>query len=200
MSKFRMKMKIQGFELEIEGAREDAAIISQNIGSQLSSLMQPSSKIIEGDVIADRQPIPVTPQITSVEQKQRRQRRPSVNVGGERGDSGAIDFVFAPEKFGNPKQQWKTAEKAVWLIYVLRENDKGSEFSTVTLVNTFNKHFKQSGTITTSNVTRDLGRLKTNTTPTEIGENAVASPSLWFLTDAGRKKAQSLVADALGAN
>jgi hypothetical protein len=190
VSKFRMKMKIQGFELEIEGAREDAATISQNIGAQLSSLMQPASSIIEGDVIGRREPTPATPQLMNgVVKKQRRMRRPSIPVGGEQEMSPAIDFVSSPAKFGNPKQQWKTADKAIWLIYVLHENGKGSEFSTRTL---------QSGTITTSNVTRDLGRLKTKTTPAVVGENSAVNPSRWLLTEAGTKRAQNLVAEALG--
>jgi hypothetical protein len=199
VSKFRIKMKLQGLELEIEGAREDAAVISQNIGAQLSSMMQPVSGIIEGEISHDGAvPVQAPQIINGAVKKQRRTRKQSSVIGSDSQESTVIDFKSSPEKFGNPQQQWKTADKALWLIYVLQENSKGTEFSTKAIVDTFNKHFKQSGRITTSNVTRDLGRLKTNTTPTVIGENSSNSPSTWYLTEAGIKKAQGLVAEALG--
>lgn len=199
MSKFRIKFKLQGLELEIEGNREDAAAISQNIGAQLSSIMQPVTGIIDGEIVQE----PFSPvqgsQVAIPSLRKTRRRKPT--AGAQEGDtSGAIDFVLNPAKHGNPRQQWKTADKGVWLIHVLQDNGKGSEFSTRTLVETFNKHFKQSGTITTSNVTRDLGRLKTNSRPSLLGENTTASPSTWFLTDEGTKKAHALIAEALGEN
>ena len=36
MAKFRVKMKLQGLELGIEGSREDASLLSQNIGAQVA--------------------------------------------------------------------------------------------------------------------------------------------------------------------
>jgi len=40
-------MKLQGLELGIEGSREDASLLSQNIGAQVAGLMAPVSNIIE---------------------------------------------------------------------------------------------------------------------------------------------------------
>jgi hypothetical protein len=48
MPKFRIKMKLQGFELEIEGSREEASRISQNLGEQMSALLRPAGVIIDG--------------------------------------------------------------------------------------------------------------------------------------------------------
>ena len=56
MSKFRIKMKLQGLELEIEGAREDASLISRNIGQQVASLMQPAGNIVDGELTVDKSP------------------------------------------------------------------------------------------------------------------------------------------------
>lgn len=199
MSKFRIKMKLQGFELEVEGTREDAATISQNIGQQLSSMIQPVSGIVEGEVVKTGNSSILLPQIIDHSAKRgRRARRAVTATSTEIKTSPTIELTLSPQKFGNPKQHWKTADKALWLIYVLQENDQGTEFSTRILTYTFNAHFKQSGTVTASNVSRDLGRLKTGTTPPVIGENNSKSPSTWFLTEAGVKRAQSLIAEALG--
>lgn len=198
MSKFRIKMKLQGLELEIEGAREDAAAISQNIGAQLSSMMQPVTGIIDGEVPHKNGFSNSAPQIINVTAKKPRRARQSYGMpANDVEGSQALNFVSSPEKFGNPQQTWKTADKALWLIYVLQENELGTEFSTKTIVETFNTHFKQSGKITTSNVSRDVGRLKTKK-PALVGENASSNPPTWFLVEEGRKRAQGLVAEALG--
>jgi hypothetical protein len=191
-------MKLQGLELEIEGAREDAAAISQNIGAQLSSMMQPVTGIIDGETPYKNGFSNSAPQLINVlPKKTRRARQTHSGSVADGENSQVINFVSSPEKFGNPQQTWKTADKALWLMYVLQENEMGTEFSTKTIVDTFNTHFKQSGKITTSNVTRDVGRLKTKK-PALVGENAGSNPPTWFLVEEGRKRAQGLVAEALG--
>lgn len=68
-----------------------------------------------------------------------------------------------------------------------------------TIVATFNKHFRQSGQLTTGNVNRDLGVLK-GKSPSQIGEDATKEPSAWFLTTEGKTSARKLVQEALGLN
>jgi hypothetical protein len=199
MSRFKMKFKLQGLEVEIEGAREDATLITKNLGGQISGMLQPVTQIINGATDAPQSPESIDPQIIDNSPKRSRKKRsPSAAPAGSKDESAALDFSTNPEKFGAPRQAWKTAEKAIWLIYVLHESEKGDQFSTRTIVETFNKHFKQSGTITTSNVTRDLGRLKANERPPAVGEDNTKDASAWFLTDEGRKRAQALIASALG--
>lgn len=198
MSKFRIKMKLQGFELEVEGSREDASLISRNLGEQMSSLLQPAGAIIEGEIATGLLTSANNshPSEGATTKKARRRRHQTVNVNGE--VPPAIDFKHDSGKFGNPKQDWKTAQKAQWLLYVAKEVTGIAELSAKDLVTTFNKHFRQSGTITASNVTRDLGRLKVTDTPSPVGEDPTKSPPLWYLTDEGRKRAQGFVAEALG--
>lgn len=199
MSKFRLRMKLHGLEIEIEGAREDASSISQNIGAQLSSIMQPLTGIIEGETITARESsLPSPRQILNSAPRKGRRRKQASATPGESVGSSAFDFVISPEKYGSPTQKWSTSDKTIWLIYVLEANGKGNEFSSRTIVESFNKHFKQSGTVITGNVNRDLGRLKTNSKPPLVGENATNTPSTWYLTEEGRKKAQSLIAKSLG--
>ena len=40
-------MKLQGFELEVEGSREDAALISNQVGKQISGMLD-LEEIIQG--------------------------------------------------------------------------------------------------------------------------------------------------------
>ncbi len=57
MAKFKVKLKITGFEMEVEGDRDDAAAISQGIASQFGSLMKPAAEIIDGEV-SDHRALP----------------------------------------------------------------------------------------------------------------------------------------------
>ncbi len=199
MSKFRIKMKLQGFELEIEGAREDAALISRSIGQQMASLIKPTSGIIDVDSDDDDENRPSNrPPIVDVSPRKTRRKKPSNGSTADNDGPPAIDFKHSPEKFGNPRQQWKTSEKTLWLIYVLKEITGEDEVANSTLVNTFNKHFKQSGTVRSSNVSRDFGNFKSKERPPLIGENTSVNPPRWFLTEEGIRRAQGLVGDALG--
>lgn len=70
------------------------------------------------------------------------------------------------------------------------------ELSTGQIVKTFNLHFRQAKTVTSSNVARDLGKAKVST-PALVGEDPTKSPPGWFLTDEGVRRAQALIAEAL---
>jgi hypothetical protein len=190
-----MEFELQGLKVKIEGSREDASLITQNLGGQIAGVLQPMAHIIEGSTATpDSSDIP----IVDAPSKKLRKRRPSPPAQqASKVESAAIDFETSPEKFGVPRQNWNTADKASWLIYVLGENNKGNQQTTRSIVETFNKHFRQSGLITTGNVNRDLGRLKTSRPP-QMGEDATKSPPAWFLTDEGRKRVQQLIAVALG--
>jgi hypothetical protein len=124
--------------------------------------VQPAGIILEAEVSEDRLSkddfITTNPPL----QRRRPKRSKAAQPNKESGNSIAIDFSHAPEKFGNPSQGWKTKDKSIWLLYVLREGSSIGEVSGRSISETFNKHFKQSGTITASNVQRDLGRAKVN--------------------------------------
>ena len=198
MSKFKIKTKLQGLELEIEGTREDSSNIGRNLGGQLANLLQPAIKIIDGEASSAALPPAEAVLPPASPRKSRRRRSAASSPASEEAATTAIDFKHDPEKFGNPTQTWKTAEKATWLLYVVKEAAGLGELSTRSLVETFNKHFRQAGTITTSNVTRDLGRLKSRHKPPPVGEDTSKPVPTWFLTEEGRKRAQGLVAEALG--
>src|SRR6185312_7952762 len=104
------------------------------------------------------------------------------------GAGGALELHLDLAKFGQPMQVWKTAQKALWLLEVLDQSGLGTSHSAKVLVDTFNRHFKQAGTVTTTNTTRDLGRLKASEKPSPVGEDTNKTPSEWFLTDEGKRR------------
>jgi hypothetical protein len=202
MSKYKVKMKLQGFELEIEGAREDLPLITQNIGEQMSGFLKPSGAIIEGVVISGAAPPqPVTPVLPQIEEMRGRVRRRRSGTGtNESKESGpAIDWKHNPAKYGMPKQDWNVAKKSLWLLYVVSEELKITELSAGQIAKTFNKHFKQAGSIRPSNVSRDLGKQKVGVTPSPVGEDNTKAPATWYLTDEGRKQAQTSVAEGIAS-
>ncbi|GKQ51117.1 hypothetical protein [Bradyrhizobium sp. Ce-3] len=192
-----MKLKLQGFELEIEGNREDASVIGKSIGDQISGMLSPSLNIVEGEYTASQSKAAPPPLPLFDEARKRKiPRRPrSPSAATESNGANAIDFRNDPAKFATPTQQWSTADKAVWLLYVVKEVSQASELSTGQIVKIFNTHFRQAKTITSSNVSRDLGRLKI-TSPSLVGEDPTKTPAVWFLTDEGIRKAQTLIAEA----
>ena len=104
MAKFRVKMKLQGLELGIEGSREDASLLSQNIGAQVAVLMAPVSNIIEGETLKS------LPNGTSEHlnangaPKSGKRKRQSFTSSNDKIVSLAIDFRRDPDKYGIPNQ------------------------------------------------------------------------------------------------
>lgn len=205
MSKFKIKMKLQGLELEIEGSREDAPLITQNLGQQLAGLLRPTGAILEGQLPSDHSQLQQVP--TSAEEapppglrRKSRRRKQSINGSAENlSDEVAVDWKHDPTKYGTPKQSWSTADKSIWTLYVVAEETDEKELSGPRIAQTFNKHFRQAGTILAHNVNRDLGRHKVKKKGhPPVSEDTTKTPARWFLTEEGKRMAQALVADALG--
>jgi hypothetical protein len=49
MAKFRVRLKLQGMELEIDGEREDMPAISTAVQQQLASLIRPAAGLASGE-------------------------------------------------------------------------------------------------------------------------------------------------------
>jgi len=197
MSKFKINLELTGLKLNIEGSREDIPLITQGLAQQLTGLIAPAAAIASGDddILDNRPPAAPAPLVHEVK---KRKKRVAPARGSGAADSATeqmnapIDFRHDPVRYGAPKQAWKTADKSVWLLHVV-----GSEMSGAVIVATFNKHFRQAGTITVSNANRDLGRLK-GKSPAVVGEDTTKNPPQWFLTEEGTRQALKLVGDALG--
>jgi len=208
MAKFRIKLKLQGLDLEIEGSRDDAPLIAQQLGTQFAGLLQPAAQIVVGD---DGDEVPanvlLAPSAASADsgsggRKRAPKKKRSVPVAAADGglsDEAPLDWRHDPSKWGSPKQEWNTATKAIWLLYVASKETDQTEISAKRIANTFNKHFKQAGKIQSFNITRDLGKQKVGK-DAPVSEDTTQPTSPWFLTESGIRRAQALVAEALGRN
>jgi hypothetical protein len=203
MAKFRVKLKLQGLEMEIEGSRDDAPLIAQNLGRQFAGLLQPAAQIVagNGDEQLDATPIAIqeADSATAARKRGPRKKRSATvpTTASDSAEEGPLDWRHDPAKWGSPKQAWNTANKAMWLLYVASNETDQKELSSKRIANTFNKHFRQAGQILPFNVTRDLGKLKVGK-DAPVSEDTTQASSPWFLTEAGTKRAQGLVSEALG--
>ncbi|MFL5613761.1 MAG: hypothetical protein ACJ796_08880 [Gemmatimonadaceae bacterium] len=207
MAKFRINLKLQGLELEIEGSREDAPMIASNLGRQFTNLLGPAASIVEGEAVVVNEkvvPVQAQPAADGASPKRRRARRRSTTSNGtDAADKSAvaIDWTHDVEKFGLPQQSWSAPKKGMWLLWIVSQQTTPAqvELTRFQITETFNKHFKSAGPIRQDNLARDFGKEKTRRPP-RVSEDASQEPSLWFLTDAGKKYAQALVTEALGGN
>lgn len=201
MAEFKIKLKLTGLEIEIEGSHEDLPMITQNITEQFSGLLNPATAIVEGETISQHKSIvdnPSPPQSNGGNRKKTKRRTATVveNANSEESHA-ALAWRHDDNKYGMPKQEWKVLDKFLWLLYVLHESQNITEYTAKGLANTFNKQFRQAGLINVKNATRDIGTLKTKT-PALVGEDTTQTPSKWFLTEAGTKEAHKLIASAKG--
>lgn len=205
MSKFKINLELTGLKLNIEGSREDIPLITQGLAQQLTGLIAPAAAIASGDDVLENRP-PAAPAPLVQEVKRRKKRAAGSRNGAATPDptdtsGGAVNYRHDAEKYGSAKQTWTTAQKAMWLLYVVGESAGQKELSAAVIASTFNQHFKQSGAIQRGNVGRDLGKLKTKTSggkPAGVAEDTTKNPSLWYLTEEGTRTAQALVGIALG--
>src|SRR6266446_10762212 len=140
MAKFRIRLRVQALELEIDGEREDIPLITRAVGQQFSGLIEPAEVAANG-------------------QKQLRVESASTEADGSKGKPARrtrtnkspadtaepIQFRHDSAKYGNPLQTWGVGDKCVWLLYVLKHGANTKEASAPQLVATFKLHFKAAG-------------------------------------------------------
>jgi hypothetical protein len=197
MSKRRIKfklgeIKISGIELEIEDEREHATAVLAEIQHQIAGAVQPAlskSLLGVGPVVdvppANGQPTPTSPV------RQRRKRAAGASGKGSDNTAQPITLIHDPDKYGNPQQGWSTPNKAIWLLWVVEQAANKKELSAAEIADTFNQHYRQFGTVSASNVTRDLGSQRKKN-PAPVGTDPNRSPQVWFLYDAGKARAERL--------
>jgi hypothetical protein len=192
MGKFRIRVKLQGFELEVDGDREDIPAITAVVQHQLGGLVQPPEFDPEPNLPGVGQMLNVTPATSKKGGSRKRSSPPKAN--GDAGVSNVIDFPHDAGKFGNPKQTWSVAQKCIWLLSVI-DGIKGIKEATAPqLTATYNQQFRAAGKLHPPNVPRDLNSAKMSSL-SPVGEDK----GCWFLTDAGKTQAQELVKEGLGS-
>lgn len=197
MAKFKMKLKITGFELEIQGERDEVPQLAHNVQEQMRALLTPAIDLNDAEIIPTTTAAPAgTPEPKG---KRRRGSRPVKKTTTTATDSsvGVVHtWTHDPARWGNPLQTWSTRLRALWLLYVVKNELAVSQLSTYDIVETFNKHFFEAKTIRVQNVNRDLAVAKSKN-KSEVGEDTTTHPSRWFLTQEGEKVAAKLITELL---
>lgn len=189
MAKFKMRLKLQGLELEVEGERQDIPLVTAAVSRELSSIVEPIDVIAEGKQIGNGSGSSSSIDGDGAGRKTPR-RRTVTRATGEA--AGHVDFRHDSAKFGVPIQGWSILEKVIWMLWVLQQTG-AKEYTAGQIVATFNHHFKAAGKLHPPHVPRELQRAKVDV-PTPVGEDK----ERWYLTVEGERQAQALVAQALG--
>jgi hypothetical protein len=197
MAKRRIKfnlgeIKISGVELEIEDERDQATAAFAALQNQLAGVVQPviSKALLGAGQVIDASPANAQNGATL---PARKRRKLNSFAPGKAAESGGepISLVHDPVKFGNPQQGWSTPKKGVWLLWVVEQATGKTQLSISEIVNTFNQHYRQFGTITASNLSRDFGGLRKKNPP-PVGVDTNQEPQLWYLHEGGKSLAERL--------
>jgi hypothetical protein len=157
MSKLKIKLKITGLELEIEGSRDEVGIVTTGFGNQLKGFIQPAG--INESNTNDNILLAAPEEAGKMKRKKVRRSRAVTNSEVDPSNE-ALDFKTDPKKYSSPTSDWNTLKKAMWILYVVRNELSLEELPANRITKTFNKHFKQAKTIQLNNVIRDLGKNK----------------------------------------
>jgi len=199
MGRFKIKVRLRGLEMDIDGTRDDVPIITSNLGRQFAGLLEPAAHIVEGAVELEAEERPAVAAVEETPSRSRLSRRVKRAAPARPGTNGAAESIWKhdPAKWGSPQQGWSAADKAIWLLYVSGQEIQVKEMSSSTVASAFNQMFREAGMIRAGNLPRDLGRLKAQA-PALVGEDTTKTPPTWFLTIEGTKKAEDLVKQARG--
>jgi hypothetical protein len=190
MSKFTIKLKLTGLELEVEGTREDAPKIAARIGEQLSGFLQPttllengngsSHKVINADVDGNGTG------------KKKKAGRKSAGTGSK-SNSEDLSFVHDSAKYGSPVQGWSVMHKAIWFLWIAGEQaENAKQLTAYAIMKNFNLMFRAAGTINNGNIMRGFEKEKLKGANAPVGSDANAGTAKYFLTQAGITLAQRL--------
>lgn len=196
MSKLEVEFELTGLKFKVTGERDDVSGALAQLQKQIATLAHSASSAagaLDGKTIENGTGQIVQPSLEAVPKslpsgKASKARR---GASGLRKTAEAIEFKHDAEKYGFPKQEWTTANKAMWLLYVLEIQTEHKEVSAGVLAATFKKHFKQFGGILAHNISRDLGAAKGKTG--YVNSDAGKDPETWFLLAGGKKAMETLI-------
>lgn len=202
MSKFRIKLKLQGLELEVEGTKDDLPLLTKSLAHQFEGLIRPAAEMAGGE---DNLPIQSNATVINAAEAGKKKRKTKSgqvrsSTPGDAAGERAVDWKHDPSEFGSPLQTWSSVDKSIWTLYVAEQKANVKEMTGTRIAMTFNKHFRQAGPIKTGNVNRDLGKLKVaqDGKPPLVSEDTTQNPPVWFLVEAGINEAKKLVGVARG--
>lgn len=188
MAKIEIEFEITGLKLKVRGEREDASRAAQAIGQQLSSVMNGPGAVIDGEIVTPKAALPAP---TAAPKPARRRGVRGSGNGAAEGPQ-PVTWIHDPKRWGMPSQDWSNGNKILWTMYIIKESAGTKELTGSVIAKSFNLAFKQFGLLRNNHMPRDLGALKTKSTPLVL-DDAAKVPIQWFLTDAGIREAERLI-------
>ncbi len=189
MAKFKMRLKLTGLEVEIEGDRADVPLMTQGLREQIVGLIESPASVADPERKKVDNTAPLFPQVEP--KSPPRARR--ANGSGRIATVDAISFKHDAAKYGAPSQDWTTAQKAMYTLYVVAKQTGVKEMTSSVIAATYAQHFKQFKMIRRQNVTRDLGHIKGKT----VAEDTNQNPPKWLLLESGEREVEALIAASL---
>jgi hypothetical protein len=184
VANYKISIELEKLKIYVEGARDIAPEIANNVAQQIATVLQPAG-LIEGPS-DNGQPI----NVTHIAPAKRQGRRRSGATRSDPPNGGSVNWPHDPAKWGTPVQTWQQWKKIMWLLFVVEQALGNSSGLTADQVNdTFNTKFKDAGLIVKGNIKRDLSKQD---------ENFGSVDGRWFLKQGGKTEAAKLVAEAKG--
>lgn len=188
MSKFTIKVKLQALEIEVEGTRDDAPKIYQQLGKQMSGLLQSpavlatgnGNVVLEGDVPENE----VEPG--------KKPRKPRKGGSGGRTPAELLNFAHDSAQYGSPLQGWTTAQKAIWFLHVVAQQAKVTQQTATSIAKNFNRLFRAAGQINNGNVMTALEKERLKGASATVNADMTDGTAKYFLTLTGTAVAQKL--------
>jgi hypothetical protein len=189
MSKFTIKVELQGLKIEVEGTKEDAPKIAQQLGKQFGGLLQTpallasgnGSSVLEGEAVNDEDGT-----------GKKKKTRKSSGGAGTKTPAEEITFVHDSAQYGSPQQGWTQVQKAIWFLYIVEKQANVTQLTSYSIAKNFNHHFKASGQINGGNVMKGLDKEKLKGTNATVGADMTDGTAKYFLTTAGKTLAGKL--------
>jgi hypothetical protein len=188
MSKFTVKIELQGLKIQVEGTHENAPRLAQRVSEQIGAIIKPPLLIEAGrNGAADHQ--------EPADEKSKSKKK-KTGTAGAKYASEDIALSHDPTQHGTPAQDWSTAQKAIWFLYVAKSDKSLSGYS---IAKAFNKHFKSAGAINAGNVNKALEKERLNGTSSTVGADTADGTVRYYLTDAGKTMGAQLAKGASSA-
>jgi hypothetical protein len=192
MAKFRVRFKVQGLELEIDGERGDIPAITSALEQQFSGMMKPAEAIADGRKQSEMSGRVLDSGTPPSKNGQRAIRRRGGKVPTDGTMVQPLDYRHDSSTYGSPLQIWNVLQKTIWQLLVIERSTETKEMSCSQLTATFNQQFKSAGKLRASHVSRELGKAK-GLNPAPVGEDK----ERWFLTAEGQRQADELIRSVL---
>jgi hypothetical protein len=185
---FKIIVEIEKLKIHVEGDREVAPEIANNVAHQITTVLQPSGLLEAPKYEQNSNPVNsglATP-------RARRTRRPSSSGKTETAaGKGTVDWNHDAAKWGTPVQSWKQWQKILWLLSVVEGEALSSNGLTSSeMADIFKQKFRSSGLLKQGNIPRDL---------VSKAEYFGSVDDHWFLKQSGKSEAAKLVTEAKGS-